>query len=139
MIRRLRPGDEQLHVDLARRFKEHAPSLDRSHAFLADDRNHLLVAQSDNGDTVGFALAYVLQRWDGKTQVFLYELEVEAACRTQGYGRALVEEVLRIARAAGASKAWVQADEANAAAMRLYAAAGAARKERDDVLWSWTL
>jgi ribosomal protein S18 acetylase RimI-like enzyme len=139
VIRRLRPGDENLHVELARRFKEHAPTLEQSREFLADERNWLLVAEMDNGDAVGFALAYRMERWDGRSMVFFYEIEVAAACRSQGFGRALVEELLRLARASGAYKLWVQTDEVNMPAMRLYESCGATRRTPDDVMWGWAL
>jgi ribosomal protein S18 acetylase RimI-like enzyme len=139
VIRRLRPGDEPLQIELARRFKEHAPTVDQSRAFLTDEHNWLLVASSDDNEPLGFALAYQMARWDGRSMVFFYEIEVAAACRSQGYGRALVEELLRLARASGAYKMWVQTDEVNTPAMRLYESCGATRKSPDDVMWSWTL
>jgi ribosomal protein S18 acetylase RimI-like enzyme len=139
VIQRLRPGDEQLHVELARRFKEHAPTLEQSRDFLADKRNWLLVAKMDNDNMAGFALAYHMPRWDGRSMVFFYEIEVAAACRTQGYGRALVEDLLRLARASGAYKMWVPTDEVNTPAMRLYESCGGTRRTPDEVTWSWAL
>ncbi len=41
MIRRLRPGDEELHVALAERFKQRAPTLEQARRFLADERQVL--------------------------------------------------------------------------------------------------
>ena len=138
MIRRLRPGDEALHVELARRFKEHAPTLEQSAAFLADESKWLLVAEDENPAAVGFAVALLLERWDGRRHVFLYEIEVEAACRSQGYGRALVEELERMARAAGAYEMWVETEPDNVAASRLYEACGAERETLSQS-WVWAL
>lgn len=137
MIRRLRPGDEELHVALAERFKQRAPTLEQARRFLADERNWLLAALDDDGRFAGIALAYFLPRWDGGTHVFLYELEVVEGARRQGYGRALVEEVKRLARASGASGMWVTTDEANEPAQRLYATSGATFAELD-AIFSWT-
>lgn len=138
MIRRLGPGDEELHVALAGRFKEHAPTLEQSRAFLADDRNWLLVAMDDARETVGFALAYHMPRWDGRSMVFFYEIDIDEAHRSQGYGTALVEELVRMGSAGGAYKMWVQTDEDNEPAMRLYGGRGAERTP-DNVVWTWLL
>jgi ribosomal protein S18 acetylase RimI-like enzyme len=138
VIRRLRTGDEQLHIELARRFEDHAPTEEQSRAWLADARNILLVAQTDNGDDVGFALAYVLDRWDGRRNAVVCEIEVEAACRSEGYGRGLVEELVRVARAADAFELRVEAGHGDVAANRLYEACGA-RRDVTGVSWVWPL
>ena len=54
-----------------------------------------------------FCSAYVLPRIDGRTAVFLYELEVAERARRRGLGRALVEEAKRIGREAGAFEMYV--------------------------------
>lgn len=138
MIRRLRPGDEHAHVELAGRFKEHAPTLEQSAAFLEDDRNWLLVATDESEHVVGFGLAFLLERWDGRRHVFFYEIDVEEAAQRRGHGRALVEELKRMARDAGAFEMWVETEPDNAAANALYERAGA---ENDGafVAWVWKL
>lgn len=138
MIRRLRPGDEELHVELAQRFKEHAPTRDRSAAFLADERNWLLVATDDNDEVVGFALAFLLERWDGRRHVFFYEIDVAEEAQRQGHGGALVAELERMARAAGAFEMWVETERDNVAANALYERAGAVN-DGLFVTWVWKL
>jgi aminoglycoside 3-N-acetyltransferase I len=137
VIRRLRPGDEELHVELARRFKAHAPTPAASAGFLADD-SHCLLAAFEGTQPVGFAFAHVLERWDGRRHVFFYEVGVERHARRRGHGRALVEELTRFARDAGAFEMWVEAERGDEAANAFYAAVGAAR----DVgvqSWVWRL
>ena len=137
MIRRLRPGDEELQLELARRFTRRMPTREQARAFLADER-HWLLAAVDEGAPVGVALAYHMQRWDGASQVFFYDLEVAQEARRRGHGRALVEELKRLAAASGAAKMWVTTDEANEPAKRLYAASGATAAGRD-AIFTWSL
>jgi ribosomal protein S18 acetylase RimI-like enzyme len=121
---------------MARRFKEHAPTVEQSRAFLADDRNWLLAAVDDEGRPVGFLLAYLMARWDGRSMVFLYELDVAPEARRQGHGRALVDEAVRLAAASGAYKMWVETDEDNEPAKRTYSAGGGSRAG-DNILFGW--
>lgn len=90
MIRRLRPGEAHLHAELARRF-----GLRTSSKMLADASTIVCVATTDNGDDVGLAVATIGE--DGTAE--LVELVVAAACRSDGYERALEDEIARIARA----------------------------------------
>lgn len=138
MIRRLRPGDEQLHIDLARRHKSTVPSPDQARAWLADERHVLLAAIDDAGEAIGFALGFVLDRWDGRRHLFLYEIEVDEPFRRAGRGRALVEEMLTIARDAGAFELWVEAELDDGDANAFYAGVGAARGVRAQT-WEWRL
>ncbi len=69
--------------------------------------------------------------------VFLYEVEVAAACRREGYGRALVEEATRMAAASGAYKMWVETDEDNEPAKQTYSAGGGSRAG-ENILFGWS-
>ena len=135
MIRQLAAGDEQLLQEVCRRFKQRVPSDAETVAFLATEWAAAFVALEDD-EPAGFAYGYVLPRIDGARSVFFYELEVAPAARRAGLGRALAEEMRRLAESAGAVKMWVQTDEANEAAKRTYASAGATRAG-EDVLFEW--
>lgn len=135
MIRRLAAGDERLLQEVCRHFKQRVPSDDEAPAFLAGESAVAFVAVEEN-EPVGFAYGHVLPRIDGARAVFLYELAVAPASRRTGLGRALVGEMRRVAEAVGAVKMWVQTDEANEAATRTYASAGATRAG-EDVLFEW--
>jgi ribosomal protein S18 acetylase RimI-like enzyme len=63
-------------------------------------------------------------RADGRPRVGLSVLEVHPEHRRKGYGRFLVQEVLRSARAQSAGAVAVQTGATNAPALALYAAAG---------------
>ena len=133
MIRRLGPGDGETLRELDRRFKEHVVTPEAAEAFLAEPRHVVLLA----GGRDGFLLAYVLDRIDGRTAVFLYEVGVASDARRTGLGRALVEEAMRIGREAGAFEMYVLTEPENDAANGLYAATGA--ESETSVMWTWTL
>jgi ribosomal protein S18 acetylase RimI-like enzyme len=133
VIRRLGPGDQATLQELDRRFNEHVASPAAAEAFLADPRHVVLVA----GELDGFLLAYVLARIDGRTGVFLYEIDVAEPSRRRGLGRALVDEAKRIGREGGAFEMYVLTEPDNAAANALYAATGATGQA--DVMWVWEL
>lgn len=63
-------------------------------------------------------------RGDGRARVGLCSLEVHEGHRRQGYGRLLVQEVMRSARVQAASVVAVQTVSTNSAALALYEASG---------------
>ena len=56
--------------------------------------------------------------------MFLYELGVDEASRGRGVGRLLVAALASLARERGCYGMWVLTDDANAAALAVYRAAG---------------
>jgi GNAT superfamily N-acetyltransferase len=138
MIRRLEPGDERLLQELCRRFKDRVPTDDEAVAVLARAELPIWVAEVE-GELAGFAYAHVLQRIDGDTSVFLYELDVDERFRRRGLGRALVEEARALGERIGAKEMWVETSYDNEPARRTYAAAGgtAAGEPVLDFEWSF--
>jgi ribosomal protein S18 acetylase RimI-like enzyme len=67
--------------------------------------------------------------WTRGAEAYLAELYVTPDRRGQGFGRELITEVLRLARARGADYAFVITSEDDRAAQRLYRAAGFRRTE----------
>jgi ribosomal protein S18 acetylase RimI-like enzyme len=115
-VRLLRPGDEAVVERLATR--EPRTSL------LGDPRTIFLVAFED-GDPIGFVLAYELPRRHGHAVTLcIYEVDVAAACRRRGVATRLFRELELLARRRGIAEAFVLADSDNVAAMRLYESAG---------------
>ncbi len=107
------------------------PSLDHVGAFLEIPEN-VLIAATENGRPVGFALTCILDRVDGDRRMALFcEIEVAEAHRRRGAGRALVETLKSICAAEGVAEMWVQTSPSNEAAAALYRSTGA-RAQGDD-------
>jgi ribosomal protein S18 acetylase RimI-like enzyme len=123
-IRRLGPEDAALAANAVRTFKEREREPGRLEAFLRNPANYYLVAES-GGALAGFLTAHRLERADrDEAQMFVYEVGVAEAWRRRGVGAALLEEITRLARAAGMFEAFVLTSRDNDAARPLYAGAG---------------
>ena len=57
----------------------------------------------------------------------------------QGIGKAMLREMLALAKELGCSEAWVLTDRDNAPAMRLYAGAGGEAAPQDAVMFEFDL
>lgn len=103
--------------------------------FFADPRHHLAVALA--GETVvGMASALHYVHPDKPPEMYVNEVGVAPAYRNQGVGRGLLKVLLAHGRTLGCTEAWLGTEYGNAAARRLYAAAGG--KEEDEgtvVVW----
>lgn len=115
-IRRLGPGDE----DVVTAFATRTP-----HTELLHDGRTIFLAAFEGGEPVGFVLAHDLpRRHDPPTKLLVYEVEVAEEHRSRGVGRALLEELARIARDRGIRHGWVLTDHDNDAALALYRSMG---------------
>ena len=134
-IRALHPGDDVL-VEAASLLFDEAVLPDATAQFLGSDRHHLLVAY-EGELSVGFVSGVEVTHPDKGTEMFLYELAVDERWRRRGIGRALVDELATVARAAGCYGMWVVTDEGNVAARATYEGSGAA-PETGQVVEVWT-
>jgi ribosomal protein S18 acetylase RimI-like enzyme len=112
-----------------------ADAVDR---FVADEAHHLLLAIEEDS-VVGFVSGVEMTHPDKGTEMFLYELAVDAPVRNRGVGRSLVTALADLARERGCYGMWVLTDDGNPAALRAYTAAGGVRERPDSVLLSWSL
>ena len=92
-IRRLGPGDEQ-DVLAAGALFDGPPDADATRRFLSEPAHHLLIAYGDAGRPLGFVSGVETTHPDKGTEMFLYELAVDASARRRGIGRALVEALV---------------------------------------------
>lgn len=87
---------------------------------LDTERMLLLQAVTDSGDAVGRAWVALDHPRGAPDTAFLYDIEIDAAFRGQGYGRALLDAVEAATRAAGAGSLELNVFGTNTAAIRLY-------------------
>jgi aminoglycoside 3-N-acetyltransferase I len=107
-----RPGDEWLSRQLGK------------------DAIILLVAEED-GRVVGGITAYELPKLEqARSEIYLYDLAVDAAHRRRGIAAALIAELQHIAASTGAWAVFVQADHGDDPAIALYTKLGV----REDVM-----
>ena len=131
----MRPGAEVRVLEAAHLF-DHRVHASAVHAFLADDRHHLLLAYVE-GKPAGFVSAVELLHPDKmKPETFLYELGVDPEFRRIGVATELLSELIRFCRDRGCGEMFVLTDETNHAAMATYRKAGG-RREPDQVMFYW--
>jgi ribosomal protein S18 acetylase RimI-like enzyme len=145
-IRRLRQGDEHAGVRVVEDLKFRMDnvvgvSVDPAYmrGSLADDRHYLVAAYVDS-EPVGLVFGYRLSRLDGRPpMMFVYEIGVAEGHRRRGIGRALIEEIRRLADNEGCRNMLVPTNTSNEAAMALYRSAGGEQGDADgtEFWWDW--
>ncbi|MGH3158573.1 MAG: GNAT family N-acetyltransferase [Streptosporangiaceae bacterium] len=122
-------------VQAAAHLFDHVPQPEATARFLAASRHHLLLAYLD-GVPAGMITGVEMTHPDKGTEMFLYELGVDAAFRGRGAGRALVSALADLARERGCHGMWVLTDEDNAAGKATYSRAGGVATH-PQVMFSW--
>jgi ribosomal protein S18 acetylase RimI-like enzyme len=74
-------------------------------------------------------MRYLRSIWSGELDAYLEELYVVPDLRGQGIGRALLEQAMETARAAGATRMDLNTGETDTAARALYESAGFTNRE----------
>jgi GNAT superfamily N-acetyltransferase len=125
-IRRLGPGDE----DVVRALATRPPHFELLH----DDRTIFLVA-FEGHQPIGLVVAHDLpRRHDPPAKLLVYEVDVHEDHQRRGVGKALLEELARIAHDRKIPMGWVLTDDWNEAAMALYRSAGG-RDPHKETMW----
>ncbi|NRA30943.1 MAG: GNAT family N-acetyltransferase [Parvularculaceae bacterium] len=104
-----------------------------SDAYLAEQLRNpatiMFVAEAD-GEVVGGLTAYELKKLEkARSEIYLYDLAVDAAWRRRGIATQLIKALQETAQAIGAWTIFVQADRDDPPAQALYAKLG----KREDV------
>lgn len=108
-----------------------APPDDSYLASLLANDGFIAIAALAGERVVGGLAAYVLPKFEqARSEVYLYDLAVEAAMRRRGIATALIEALSTLARERGAWVVFVQADPGDDPAIALYTKLGV----REDVL-----
>lgn len=134
-IHRLGPADMARLLAAAHLFDE-PPRPEWAERFLTTAGHHLLMATVDGMD-VGFVTGVETTHPDKGTELFLYELGVDARHRREGVARALVVALADLARERSCYGMWVATEPDNAAALATYRSAGAEPPE-PSVTLTWT-
>jgi aminoglycoside 3-N-acetyltransferase I len=91
----------------------------------------IALAALKNGAVVGGLAAYELQKFEQeRSEIYIYDLAVDAEHRREGIATALIQELKKIAIARAAYVIFVQADLGDDPAIALYTKLGV----REDVL-----
>jgi ribosomal protein S18 acetylase RimI-like enzyme len=134
-IRRLGPDDVAVLEEASHLF-DHPVQRELATRFLSADGHHVLIAYED-GVPAGFVTGIEMTHPDKGTEMFLYELGVDARFRRRGHGTALVQGLAALAQERDCYGMWVLMDDDNAAALATYSAAGATR-DAPSVMLSWS-
>jgi ribosomal protein S18 acetylase RimI-like enzyme len=135
-IRAILPGEGATIVAAGHLF-DAPPDLATSERFLITPGHHLLMA-FEGAAAAGFVSGVELTHPDKGTELFLYELAVDEGFRRRGIGKALVDELLGIARARGCYDMWVLTDLDNDPALATYRSTSTTA-ESTHVMLTWDL
>jgi aminoglycoside 3-N-acetyltransferase I len=98
---------------------------------LLSSENFVAIAACSGSALVGGLAGYVLPKFEqARSELYIYDLAVDATHRRQGYATALIEHLERVAIERGAYVIFVQADHGDDAAIALYTKLGI----REDVM-----
>lgn len=97
---------------------------------LLDKPDFIVLAAVDNGRVVGGLAAYVLEKFEqDRREVYIYDIAVLEGHRRRGVATGLINALKPIARQIGAFVIFVQADQGDDPAIKLYESLG----RREDV------
>jgi aminoglycoside 3-N-acetyltransferase I len=98
---------------------------------LLSSETFIAIAAHSGSAIVGGLAGYVLPKFEqARSELYIYDLAVDAAHRRQGCATALIEELKRVALQRGIYVIFVQADHGDDAAVALYTKLGI----REDVM-----
>ena len=138
-VRALTPSDVPLFKALVRVFGEAFEDLPTYQDAVPDDAylkallardNFIVVVALDEGDVVGGLAAYVLDKFERvRKEIYIYDLAVRDSHRRRGIATAIIRTLQTVAHDRGAYVIFVQADQGDTPAIRLYESLGT----REDV------
>jgi len=106
--------------------------------FLDGPRHHIVVAIMDEV-VIGFASAVHYIHPDKPRELWINEVGVAPAQHGKGVGKAIMQEMLGLAKRIGCFNAWVLTDRSNAAGNGLYKSVGGLAAEGDTVMYEFGL
>ena len=138
-IRLLGPNDLHLLNNVAENVFDDPIVESSAQEFLADPRHRLVVAL-DNDLVVGFVSAVIYVHPDKPApELWINEIGVAPPHHRQGIGKALMQAILKEAKQAGCSEAWVLTERENLSAMAMYRSTGGEESSPDPVMFTFGL
>jgi ribosomal protein S18 acetylase RimI-like enzyme len=107
--------------------------------FLRDERHHLAVAISQEGQVVGMASGVHYVHPDKAAQMFINEVGVSQSYEGQGIGKRLLAALLARASELGCTEAWTATEPENTRAQALYSRAGGEKDPTPFVMFTFPL
>ena len=139
-IRILGQGDGAVLQNVAADVFDYPVDARWSAEFLADPRHHLAVAIDDeSGQVVGMASGIHYVHPDKPPELWVDEVAVSPTHQRRGVGRRMLAALLAHGRAVGCREAWVLTSYSNAAARRMYAAAGGMEEREAPLMITFAL
>jgi GNAT superfamily N-acetyltransferase len=138
LIRRLGRGDASLLERVAPDVFGHPLDAQLGAAFLADPRQHLVVALA-GAQVVGFASAVHCVHPDKPAELFVNAMRVSPRYRRRGIARRLLAVLIEHGRSLGCAQGWAATEAGNAAARALFAGAGGCECAEPFVMVSFDL
>jgi ribosomal protein S18 acetylase RimI-like enzyme len=121
VILRVSPDDVEAFAEAARRFG----GGDAGVLGFAESPGTVAFVAVEGGEVEGWCWGYVMARPDGRSMIYLHNLEVAEDRRGRGVGRELLRSFMEVGREGGADKMFLITGEHNVAARRLYESLGA--------------
>lgn len=122
-VKMLRSGDERLLADAVALFNDARLSDDKARGLLSDATFVMVVALDDAGEIMGRIYGHILRR-PTQNDLFLYEVDVDAAHQRKGAGRAMLEYLKTFCSERGLAEMFVMTELSNDAGNALYKSAG---------------
>jgi len=136
-VRRARRGDEGEVARFVEAFDSDV--LPGETTRFLDDERHVLMLGYVGDRPAGFVSAVEVFHPDKQSELFLNEIGVMQRDRRRGVARALIDELREVGRELGCANMWVLTDEANTAAMNLYASTGGTWNGDRQVMFEYDL
>ncbi len=109
---------------IARAHDELSVSVRDGHATAAERGDRRFTALDGSGVSVGWLWVTPFPDLKGQSRAFLYQITVRPAMRARGFGSAMLSALEGMLAAEGTAELWLNVNDANVPARRLYRRAG---------------
>jgi len=122
-IKILRPGDDDVLMNVAEGLFDNPIDPELTKEFLEDARHHIAVA-IDDGTVVGFASGVHYVHPDKPPELWVNEVGVAPTHQRRGLGKAVLQALFEVGKSHHCTAAWVLTHRSNPEAIALYTSVG---------------